>query len=154
MERDFTMDSKQVKELIELVDCIQKEMVKIPFNRNLTKGEFFMLHAISCALEGQNKASVSKIRHHLNISKPAISKMISVLEEKGYVMRIYDSNDHRVVFIELTELGRQVLTEQNTYLQRFVNQFTEQLGKKDTDKLLELLKRIYEVIHLMGNRKE
>lgn len=69
---------------------------------DLTPGQVFMLHVI----QQDRLCSVTKLADTLEVSPSAITVMLDRLEDHGYVRRIRDDGDRRMVHIELTKTGR------------------------------------------------
>lgn len=57
-----------------------------------------------------------------SVQPPSMTRIIAALEDKGLVARVVDPTDRRVVRVEVSEAGRQVLVEsrsrKNVYLAR------------------------------------
>lgn len=77
-------------------------------------------------------------------SKPATSKMLKNLEEKGYILRMDDRQDKRIVYIFLSEKGVKVLKKAKMEMGRFITGVMQCMGKQEVSQLLVLLKKFYE----------
>lgn len=73
------------------------------------------------------------------VSKPAVSKMIGTLEEKGYLIRTASRKDRRVVYVNLTELGRKNLEAERKHRDEDMDRIVKRMGKEKMERLLELL---------------
>ncbi|SIS65935.1 MarR family winged helix-turn-helix transcriptional regulator [Alicyclobacillus vulcanalis] len=73
----------------------------------LTAGQFFTMRMI----RSEGRLKVSQLAERLEVTPSAITVMIDRLEHHGYVSRLRDEEDRRVVVIELTEAGRAKLAE-------------------------------------------
>jgi len=73
----------------------------------LTAGQFFTMQMI----RREGRLKVSQLAERLEVTPSAITVMIDRLEHHGYVSRVRDEEDRRVVVIELTEAGRAKLAE-------------------------------------------
>lgn len=88
----------------------------------------------------------SDLTQKLCITKPATSKMLNLLEEKELIERSSNKNDRRVVYVKLTEKGEEFLKLQDEKLENFVYKMVEKMGEEDTDNLIRLLGKLYDVI--------
>ncbi|MGL5329185.1 MAG: MarR family winged helix-turn-helix transcriptional regulator [Peptostreptococcaceae bacterium] len=88
----------------------------------------------------------SELSKCLMITKPAVSKVINGLEEKGYVERMTDKSDRRVVYINLTETGMKILEEENKRFEIFTQRVIEKMGEDDTEEMIRLFKKMYDSI--------
>lgn len=55
--------------------------------------------------------TVSKLASSMSIHQSTASNLIDKLETKGYIVRERGADDRRVVFLQLTALGREVLSK-------------------------------------------
>lgn len=72
-------------------------------------------------------------------SASAITQKVNVLEEGGYLRRINDEGDRRVVCVQLTPKGRRASEQALKTLLANIEQALDVLGDEKTDKLLELI---------------
>lgn len=148
------MQTKKTQELIERVFRFNKLIfLKMEKISDSTHGEFKMMGVIDKELkalraEGSDApgVTVSKLSTCLMHSKPATSKMLNTLEEKGFIERITTKADRRAVYIVLTEAGQEKINEITERMDNFTNQFLEKLGEEDTENLFRILDRMYEVM--------
>lgn len=148
------MRAEQTEELVEKVFRFNKLLFqRMDKVMGSSHGEFKMLGVINKemeALKEQGKdipgVTVSKLSACLMHSKPATSKMLNTLEEKGYIERITTKADRRAVYIRLTESGQQRINRIKGQMDYFTNSFLEELGEEDTKGLIRILDHMYEVI--------
>ncbi len=109
----------------------------------LRRSEMFVLGLMAdLAANGQKSITMGQLARHMRQSMPGISQKVSVLEKQGYVLRVGDETDRRVVTIELTEKGEQVARQE---LQAFVGrmeQALQDLGPKKMEQLLDLMRQL------------
>lgn len=142
------------QQLIELVK-------KIHQMRNSHK-EFFGMYQMECAVlffldrcksagTMSARAKISEVTKELDIPKPATSKLINSLEEQEYVIRSMDKTDRRVIYIELTEKGRNALEEMKRKRNEIANNLMSQLGEEDAKELMRIVDKLYNIVK---NNKE
>jgi DNA-binding MarR family transcriptional regulator len=90
--------------------------------------------------------TISTLSEYLAISKPAVSQMVNVLEDRGYVERITTKNDRRIVYVRLTEAGELSLEKALQHLMKVLDEIFGKMGEKDTIKLLELLDKLCSIM--------
>lgn len=71
------------------------------------------------------------------VSSPTMSNTITALEERGWVQRIRSEADRRVVFIDLTPLGREVIAQIDSLALAEIQGMIEGLNEADRLKLWE-----------------
>ena len=78
-------------------------------------------------------SSVTELSTHLSISKTNTSKVLSSLEKKSLLLRIFDKNDKRFIQLLLTEKGKtisnQVADEINELLRKRLSRIPGELGE-------------------------
>ncbi len=136
MKEDFAGGRffEQISRIHRLI-CMQDMVLK------LNPGEMMMLMQVECFLEKHPECpgvKPSELTMDGYISKPAVSKMIGTLEEKGYLFRRASRQDRRVVYVNLTEAGRRNLEAERNYRDRAVRQIEERMGGENMEHLLEL----------------
>jgi MarR family transcriptional regulator, organic hydroperoxide resistance regulator len=102
----------------------------------LTGPQFYILHLLST----KEKFMVTEMASEMCVKPSAITVMIERLYKNDLVFRERDENDRRVVFIHLTDKGREVLKKAKQKRFQTISQYFKHL---DSDELENLVK-IYE----------
>ncbi len=112
--------------------------------------EMGILHLISENGGGDcregNHLDIQRIQDRLQISRPAISYNLNMLEKKEYIVREIDPKDRRRISIRITQKGahaQQLSMQQNEDLW---NCLMEEFGESEMNQLTELLTRFFEVL--------
>ncbi len=63
------------------------------------------------AILAHGEIPMSAIGAHMGISRPYMTALVNKLIEKGYVERVEDSEDRRVINVTITRAGRQAFHE-------------------------------------------
>jgi DNA-binding MarR family transcriptional regulator len=98
-----------------------------------------LLAPVHCGLlvalaEGPHNLTELAERHA--VSLPTMSSSISTLEERGWVRRARDAADRRVVFVELTPVGRVVLEKLTRSVTGQVGELLAPLSAAEREQLL------------------
>ncbi len=88
----------------------------------------------------------SEITKDLCITKPATSKMLNIMEEKGYVERISNKSDRRVVYVKLTTEGEDFLKKENMKFEMLTHSLVDKMGEEDMKSLINLLNKLSNVM--------
>lgn len=83
-----------------------------------------------------NGAKPSEIASHMGIALPTVSQKLYALEQQGYVSRTPSKTDRRVIYIFVTEKGKQITQENHD---KFVHIFMQALSDFGEDKAYQLL---------------
>ena len=89
-----------------------------------------------------NGITIGELCEKSGNTKPAISKMIHTLEEKEYVFRQNSKEDRRVVYIQLTEKGKQILDETYQVMFRKIEDSLNIFGEEKTTLLIQLMQEL------------
>ncbi|WP_195984240.1 MarR family transcriptional regulator [Clostridium sp. D33t1_170424_F3] len=80
----------------------------------------------------------SQLSNTMEVTKPAVSKAVGFLEERGFVARVNDREDRRRTYICLTPEGERVLEEaRQTVLER-INRIVDRLGEQEAQEFIRL----------------
>ena len=117
------------------------------------KTDYFVLCTIMD--KGENgQITISELAARAKMLPPAISRTLKGLEERGYVERNVNKNDRRNTYVELTEAGRQTMSD-------FGKSVMSQVDEADMKRLISYLDNIYHIAEKeiearkgQGRRKE
>lgn len=144
--------------MIHIMKRIGSINKKILLHEDVSKAEFFTLMSIhrdrfgDLLSENAGMASglnVSELATQLNISVPAVSKMIRRLEEKGYIVRIPGTSDRRMISLGLTEYGQELIETTIRHMSSMTMEIVQQLGEEDSRTLMHLLNHVFDIIDHM-----
>lgn len=118
--------------------------------RELHTGEYAALKTIYRLRTLENEDSIgvktSDIGNCLFMKKPATSKMLNILEDKGYINRFSNKRDRRVTYVDLTDKGVDLLEKHHEQMIECTNQIIEKMGKEDVEELIRLLNKLSDII--------
>lgn len=97
-----------------------------------------ILHSI----DHGNPVMVSQLSQKLEISHAASTQMVNSLVKHGWVFRTHDKEDRRIVWIDLTEQGKDVLKEIFVESTTFMEGMIEYLGDEDFNHLDRILDKV------------
>lgn len=124
-------------------------------------GEFMMLDAIYDFMKDKEKKNnekqgikVSELSELIHSTKPATSKMLKALEDKGYIYRSSDESDRRIVYIYLSEDGEKIIYHAKCMLHSFSNRIFQRMGEEDSTEFIRLLNIFYNAMERELNESE
>lgn len=107
------------------------------------------------ALDGGKPIKMSVITNRFHISAPATSQIIRRLENLGFVERIHLVEDRRSVYIQLSELAKKMIRQNEEELYQHFHGLIEYLGEDDAKKFIELLHKTNAYVdNIFKKRKE
>ena len=118
--------------------------------KELYAGEYMALRTIYRLKTTESKCSdgvkTSDIGDCLSMKKPATSKMLNNLEDKGYIKRFSNKKDRRITYIDLTEEGENLLIKHHQQVDEFLDNIINKMGEDDIKMLINLLNKLSNVI--------
>lgn len=118
---------KQANETKSIVhDCLGKQY-------NLTQLQFNVLVKI----DNLEEKSISALARIFQKDHGNISKICTVLEEKGYIYREKSSEDNRVVYLYLTDQGHEYMEVFDHCITDAYKEMSKNLSVKEQEKFLE-----------------
>ncbi len=88
----------------------------------------------------------AEVARMLDVSPPAITQILERLEQSGYIKRNHTAADRRRVVLELTGMGKDVVTRVNARRRRLLNRVVNGMEQDTVSKLvlgLESFERSY-----------
>lgn len=82
--------------------------------------------------------NMGSIAEEMNITMGAVSQIALRLENRGYIKRVKNKNDKRIIRAEITRLGKEMVKAHDDYESPMYTYFFESLGKL-TEEQLEFL---------------
>lgn len=140
------------------VDRILRAMAKlqavaeIPVRMSgMHKGEFAALNTLMEVAKAKKSGEVpglaiSELSRELGISAAGVSQMANQLAAKGYVKRVQDDRDRRVVRLLLTERGVRTGTQVQEQLRTLTERILCRMGEEDARIFVELADRASSIV--------
>lgn len=141
------LDEACARQVLETVPSIMRNIAasihqELEDGRWLTMGQFRVLHLIQ-----KGRSSVSDLARCQNVSQPTISRQVDGLVQKGLVTRRPDPSDRRVIHLELSERGIDLLQDLEARAHRRVAEALTPLTITEKKSILEglaLLRSVFE----------
>ncbi|WP_343209795.1 MarR family winged helix-turn-helix transcriptional regulator [Anaerolentibacter hominis] len=113
---------------------------------HVSQGEFFVLGLLYSFRNKGHAASVSSMADQLEMSMPAVSRILRSLEEKDYIIRSTDRADRRNTFVEMTSRGEKEFAQAFRQVHDYWEGVMKRLGYADTAAFLYLMNRLLEAM--------
>ncbi len=98
-----------------------------------------------------DRVKVSQISDVLGLPRPAVTKTIKDMGKLGLIEKSTSETDGRVVFVKLTDEGRELI---DRYVDRYFGELEQEfadISDRDADRMIEIIEKFYEV---MNRRKK
>lgn len=93
-------------------------------------------------LKNGQPLTISAIANKIGVTLAAVTHQINTLEKQGFVKRLSDIGDRRIVIIELTKKGSGQVLKLKKEFARKTQLLAGFLGEKDTKDLIRLVKKM------------
>lgn len=132
-------------ELFQLIKQFPNLKLKQSAIIGLTRSEYELLVILKMNIDEQRSAiSVSEISNLLQITPAGVTHLINPLEEKGFIKRLPDPNDRRIVLIGFTNKGTKTAEVIIADVQKELFGLVNYLGEEDSRTLVRLMNRALE----------
>ncbi len=128
-----------------LMDRMHRIMASRPCPE-LARKEFFTLHVLrEMTRNVPQGVQMSALARELEISQPAASKTVQVLEERGYVVRQVDPASRRNILVRPTEEGIRLETEADQQAAEYMRRVFARLGHADAEEFFRICTRLAQI---------
>ena len=132
-------------ELFQLIKRIPRLNLTQKTIGGLTRSEHELLVILLINFDDDTRAlTVSEISSLLQITPAGVTHLINPLEQAGYIKRLGDPNDRRVVLIGLTDKGSRAANTLIADIQEHLIGLFNHLGEEDSMIFVHLMSRVLE----------
>lgn len=96
------------------------------------------LHYIS----ESRRPTMQEVAKFLSITPPSATSLIDGLIQSGMVTRVSDASDRRMIRLEISLKGKQILGKTHKEMMLHIRQVLEKLDSKDIDDLIRIMKKL------------
>jgi DNA-binding MarR family transcriptional regulator len=98
--------------------------------------------ALSILADSETPLSPNHIADQLIISRASVTSLLDSLEKRGYARRRPHPSDRRMIWVEPTDLGRQIADKFRPIVHRQQKAWLGVLNEKEQEQLIEMLHRL------------
>jgi DNA-binding MarR family transcriptional regulator len=140
MNQIISIDLTQ--ELFQIMKRFPRPKLRQSSIDGLTRSEYELLVMLVMNLdENKTALSVSELADLLIITPAGVTHLINPLEDRGYIKRLQDRKDRRIVLIGLTDKGTEVAEALIAEVQEQLIGLVNHLGEEDSKTLVHLMSR-------------
>lgn len=140
------MENKSLKSFIVLMKAsksVQELITSDIASYGMRTSDFVIMET----LYHKGRQTIRQIAEAVLIKTGSITYVIDKLEDKGWLTRSDCKEDRRVVYIELTDEGKQVMDSIFPQHQLVIEDVFSELTEQEHDVLIDLLKRVGKKVH-------
>lgn len=142
---DETSIKKLVDQYIDLNFSIEKNvenLIKGQIGGDLTNDQQYMLRYIN-KVEVCTSSELAEIFH---VKKSAITAIINRLWDKGLIKRTRDEKDRRIIYLTLTDAGKDVFNQSESRIHKLVASFITQFNQEEIEAFMKTYEKLYNII--------
>jgi len=133
------------QELFQLMKQLPRPKLKQSSVDGLTRSEYELLVMLVMSVkDGKGAFTVTEISNLLQVTPAGVTHLINPLEEAGYIERLPDPLDRRIVRIGLTDKGTQTAETLISEVQENLIGLVNHLGEEDSKTLIRLMSKSIE----------
>jgi len=128
-----------IKELMEIFQTLPQDLKKFaPDKTNvgnkfgITGVQLMTLHFV----KNNDNCKTSDIANFLSVSPPDATRIVEILVKKGFVGRINDEKDRRIIRLKIEEDGKRALESIKQELSLSFSKILEKINEQDAKALL------------------
>jgi DNA-binding MarR family transcriptional regulator len=143
------MSNANIKELVDRYIAVSLSvekkagaLVKDQIGSDLTNDQHFTLRYINQV----GTCTSSELAEVFDVQKSAITAIIQRLWEKGLIQRTRDEKDRRVVYLTLTDKGKELYDKAEERIYRLVESLLTQFDQSEIQQFIETFEKLNQVL--------
>lgn len=134
-------------DLITMMHHLRSVVSQLRPQSDMTFGEFCVMNLIDTSFEEEElRLTPTSLNDQLGTKKPATSRMLTVLEKKGFLTKVSDEKDHRICYLELTGLGKRTLERERIVFHQLLQRVGRRMGKDEITQMVESLQKLGDIL--------
>lgn len=139
------LTSKQIEEIDSFSFSFEKKIRKLILKR-INKNVSFPQLAIIRYLYVNGKQNITHISQYMNSTLSAITSIVNNMNKLDLIERERSDEDRRVVFINLTENGRNVYKQHIKNKKEIFNMLLEYFNEDEVKAFHKIMKKIHNIV--------
>jgi DNA-binding MarR family transcriptional regulator len=143
------MSDQNIKDLVDryisVTQSVEKKassLVKGEIGSDLTNEQHFTLRYMNQV----GSCTSSELAEVFDVQKSAITAIIQRLWEKGLIERTRDEKDRRVVYLTLTDKGKELYTKAEERIHKLVESIITQFDEAEIKQFIETFEKLQHVL--------
>ncbi|MDC3413610.1 MarR family winged helix-turn-helix transcriptional regulator [Aquibacillus sp. 3ASR75-11] len=116
-------------------------------HQQLTTDQFSTLHY----MYKHQPCTSSDISHEFSIGKSAVTAQINRLFERGFIRRNRDNEDRRIVYLSLTNEGKELMEHAISKLYDVLGDILTQFDQEEVESFIQKLEKLVQILKDNGN---
>ncbi|MBH5317688.1 MarR family transcriptional regulator [Paenibacillus sp. GSMTC-2017] len=135
-----TLNSRFQSSISQLSRVFGSEIIK-QMDGQITGTQLYMLYYI----REFKRCRLTELVERMEVKPSAVTVMIDRLEKSDFVKRVSDMNDRRVILVELTDTGHDILRRAQAIREDIVGSYMKKLSTEEAQLVTDILEKMVRV---------
>ena len=141
----LTNTEKLAWQILTVAPVLKKRLFRPDFDQGANQLPLSYAQVLA-TLDIEESMTVSEISERFDIAKPNITPLIDRMIEAGYVKRVRNSTDRRVVHVIILEKGREKVREMVASLTNTVQGWSKTMTEEEIHKVTDAIEEIRSIL--------
>lgn len=152
------MDSKLSEDYIDACILAKKTLSFLPEPpRELQRRHFHILRIFHAVEAEKGEVKVSDIARKIGMTLPSIAKNVAELENLGYLKKVANPDDKRIVNLEMTPKGRQLYQKNVVFYHQHNAEILQGISDEEIKSTIATIRQVYQLMNAeygTGNKED
>ncbi|WP_283679096.1 MarR family transcriptional regulator [Lentilactobacillus sp. Marseille-Q4993] len=132
---DFKLISDSMIDIYDSIMRIEETEIRKSRFKDVTAKELHLVHAIGL----HEHKTTSEVGNYLKLSKGTLTANLNTLQKKGYIRRVQNQRDRRIINLELTDKGRLLFRAHDAFHHALVKRVLDDFSDDSIDIIEQVL---------------
>ena len=104
------------------------------------------LEAVQTLEKNSSHVRVSDISDALDLPRPGVTRTVKEMEQKGYLRKLASPDDRRVMYISITEEGRELSRKYDENYFSELSAYLDHISEEEADCMIRTIEKFYEIM--------
>lgn len=145
----MSMDNMIIQELIDRYVSVSfqvhkkaESLIKCQIGNDLTNDQHYILRYIHQA----SVCTSSELADAFEVNKSAITAIINRMVDRGLILRTRDENDRRVIYLTLTDEGRELFEQTQEKIRLLVESIITQFEETEIKNFIDTYEKLARIL--------
>ena len=105
-----------------------------------------ILDVIQKLEEKNGSVKISDVSDALQIPRPGVTRTVKDMERKGFLQKIASDDDGRVIYLTITDAGRNLSEKYDQKYFEMLSQALDSISDSEADCMIETIEKLYAVM--------
>ena len=146
------MNNKTIKRMFDACYLAKRTREMLPALPKGVMPSYIQYLDVIQAMEAEyHQVRVSDVSDAMNLPRPGVTRTIKEMEMKGYLRKFASPEDGRVVYISLTEAGKELSRKYDQQYFDALSPYMVEISEEEANCMIQTIEKFYRI---MCERKE